>query len=346
MDRFVDLAQRVRTHICYAHVFGDALTEEQLVERCAPAAPGAVRMELARLDDEGAVERVEGLWFLSGEAVEGLGAIKRCGEVAAEAILRDHGALLALVRRLPFVRMLAVSGSVAWRNHGRRNGKALDLDLFLITAPRGVHVVRLLLRAWGLGEAWASRLGWRRPRAPICANYITDGDVLDVTNKSFYTASDALNVRVLKGPNEYRRFVEANAWMGRYYPIGAPGGRTTRAPSRSLPLAVVNTACFMVLAACSWLKLLLTNWRRGERQPFAYSLRFRYDTETSLVRSAPAGGGRQPQVACRFEKVYTRHFGRDEGLLSFLFPGTTKEGVYTSDGHVRSRIVAPLGYHE
>jgi hypothetical protein len=347
MESFTDLGQRVRTHICYAQVFGDALTEEQLIARCAPSDPDGVRREVRRLEAAGEVQAVGELWFLRGEAVHGMSALKRDAEAAAEGILRDHRALLQVLKRLSMVRMLAISGSVAWRNHGRRGGRGPDLDLFVIVAPGGVHLVRFLLRVWGAVERGLSRAGWTRPRAPICPNYMTDATFLDISNRSFYTASDAINGRVLKGEDEYRRFVVANAWMSRYYPMDGltpPAGGT---PARNPLLAALNLAAFGVLAACSWLRLKLTARRREPRGvKFEYALRFRFDRNVSLVRSAPSGGGHQPRVARRFEEVYTRHFGPDRALQTFLFPGTTATGVHTPEGHAETTIVVPFAYHE
>jgi len=346
MREFRDLGQRVRTHICYAHVFGDALTEDQLVERCAPHDREGVRRELEMLEVAGRVERVGGHWFLQGASVDGIAESKTEGESTADRIIRDHGSLLALLKRLRVVRLLAISGSVAWGNHGRTSGKRPDLDLFIITAPDSVHCVRLLVRAWEIAERWLQRAGARAPRPKICANYMTDAAFLEVTNASFYTASDALHVIVLKGSDEYARFISANAWMGRYYPI-AVCESVPPVPRGGGLLRGSNVLCYGVLAASSWVKGFLKGWsQNGVPFKFEYSLRFRADTNVSLRRSAPAGGGYQPQVARRFRQIYSAHFGQDPGLQAFLFPGTTENGVHTVDGHAESTIPAALGYHE
>ena len=67
MESFPDLGQRVRTHLCYAHVFRDALTQSQLVARCDPANPDLVERELALLKTEGVIEQVGGYWFFHGQ---------------------------------------------------------------------------------------------------------------------------------------------------------------------------------------------------------------------------------------------------------------------------------------
>jgi hypothetical protein len=348
MNGFKDLGQRVRTHLCYAHVFGDALTDEQVVARCAPGERDAVLAELRRLEAIGDVEYVDERWFLRGEVVRDLPRLQERSEISAERILEQHRLLLGVLKRMPIVRLLAVSGSVAWRNHGRRNGKVPDLDLFVISAPGGVHVVRLFLRAWDAVERALQRVGLLRNRAPVCPSYLTDAAFLDITNKSFYTASDALMVEVLKGSGEFQRFLAENSWIARYYPIDVTNEGSAAPTKAGLFLSVANAVCFGILAGSSWLKMRWSRWRTGEPPPvgFQYSWRFQFDTNVSWLRSAPAGGGHQPQVARRFHEVYSRHFGSDETLQVFLFPGTTTNGVYTVNGHAKTTILKPLGYHE
>jgi hypothetical protein len=339
VNSFSDLSQRVRTHVCYAHVFGDALTEEQLVARCAPADPEAVRAELRRMEKEQSLTRDGDYWFLSGSAVAGFASIRRPREHAALRVLEDQRRLIDFLKRLGIVRMLAVSGSVGWRNHVEQQGRPADLDLFVITAPSSVHIVRFLLRVRESVRWLLSRFGRDRGWASVCANYVTEIEFLDVTNPSFYTASDAINVQVLKGEDVYNRFLGANQWIERYYPIPtvAPEPRSSRAhPLRS----ALNVVCFVTMGAYSWAKARLTGI------PFGYSFSFRFDRPNSLKRSAPHGGGYQPIVAKRFRDIHTRSFGPDASLFAFLFPGTTDAGVYTNGGYAEPRTSPTLGYDE
>ena len=46
MESFPDLGHQVRTHLCYAQVFRDALRQSELVARCDPANPNLVEREL------------------------------------------------------------------------------------------------------------------------------------------------------------------------------------------------------------------------------------------------------------------------------------------------------------
>jgi hypothetical protein len=342
VDSFSDLAQRLRTHICYAHVFGDALTEAQLVARCAPDDSEGVRRGLELLESTKSIERDGEYWFLSGGAVAGFASIKQVRERAASRVLEEQRVLIALLKRLHVVRMLAVSGSVGWRNQVDRADRPADLDLFVITAPSGVHIVRLIVRVRE-GVRWLlSRLGWRKTSwARVCANYVTEIGFLDVTNPSFYTASDALNVQLLKGEDVYQRFLGANRWIERYYPVPAtPQPGVPVQAGKSATRAALNVVCFAVMAAYAWTKARLMG------KPFGYSVGFRFDRTNSLARSAAAGGGYQPTVARRFTEIHERHFGYDSALYAFLFPGTTHTGVFANGEYAEPPGSPRLGYDE
>jgi len=340
MDSFNDLTQRVRTHICYAHIFGDALTEEQLVARCAPHDADEVRRELEILEATASIARDGAYWFLYGETVTGFASARKSREQAAKGVLEAQRRLIGFLERLGIVRMLAVSGSVGWKNYVDRVGKPVDLDLFIITAASGVHIVRLVLRVRESVRRLLSRLGLGGSWPLVCANYVTDIDFLDVTNQSFYTASDALHVQVLKGTEVYERFLGANRWIERYYPL-AP--TATQPPLRSSGNGIrpaLNMVCFATMAAYSWTKSVLSG------RPPHYSYAFRFDRANSLKRSASAGGGYQPVVARRFREVYARHFGSDAALFAFLFPDTTERGVYVDGEYAEPQAWSVLGYDE
>jgi hypothetical protein len=340
MDSFLDLAQRVRTHLCYAHVFGDALTEQQIVARCAPDDPEGVRRELAVLEATANIMQDGGYWFLYGEKPQDFASARESRKRAAQRVLESPRKLIWFLKRTGVVSMLAVSGSVGWKNCVERTGKPVDLDLFVITAPAGVHIVRFVVHVREVLRWLLSRLGLGANWVRMCPNYVTEVEFLEITNRSFYTASDALHVEVLKGQDVYHRFLSANPWIGRYYPVPATVPQSSFRLGRSRLRAALNIACFATLAASARIKSLML------RRAFSYSLGFRFDRANSLKRSAPEGGGHQPVVARRFRDVHTRHFGPDPSLFAFLFPDTTGTGVYANGEYAEPHAWSALGYDE
>ena len=342
MESFPDLGQRVRTHLCYAQVFQDALTQSELVARSDPANPNLVERELTLLSAKGAIERVGDYWFLRGHGVPDWSTVKRTSARQARDILDANRSLLGFLTRLPMVRMLAVSGSLA-RGHAPDPKKPPDLDLFVVTSTSGVHVVRFIVKATTTIHLLLAALRLTSKRPLPCLNYTTESTFLEITNHSFFTASDALHVRVLKGKPEYQRFLAANSWITRYYPAesDAPVPWENGKDSRHLGHTALNLVCFAILAALSWVR------NRGAGRPFPYSIDFRWDKKHCLRRGTGfSGGGYQPQVARRFCEIYRQHFGAEEQLWEFLFPGTTETGVHVYGVHAPSNNRRPLGYDE
>ncbi len=343
MNPFECPDKRILTHVCYAHVFNDALTDDEIVKRCTPDDPPAVRNRITQLVSEGSLVRDGEYCFLPGCVIPDLASRKKDGRARAKALVRARLGTLRWLQRLPFVKVLAVSGSVAWESCQEKVPRDEDVDLFLITAPSSLHAVRMGLRiAEALNRAAALlRPGSLRPR--LCPNFLLEISSLSIQNPSFYTASDAVQARVLKGEDVYAGFLSANGWIDQYYRGAGASGDSVDIPSASRaarPLAFVNLCCFGIMALYSTLKSLLL------RLPRQYSIRPRPDRANSLRRASLWGGGYQPQVAERFKKIYTRHVGSDPALFSFLFPGTSTDGVWIDRVHVKSCMRGELGYHE
>jgi len=119
-------------------------------------------------------------------------------------LLETHRSLLQMVARLPFVRLVALSGACAHDNATDGN-----VDLFLVVR-RG--------RAWSVCLAvmiLARALGRART---LGLNYIVDEDGLALPEHDLFTAAEIVGLRPLAGGPSYLRFVEANAWVAERFP--------------------------------------------------------------------------------------------------------------------------------
>jgi glycosyltransferase involved in cell wall biosynthesis len=109
-----------------------------------------------------------------------------------------------LVRRTPFVRMVAFSGATAHENS--RDG---DVDLFVVTArERTWAVAFLLFMAMKL-------LGRRRT---ICLNYFLSEDRLALSERDAFTASQIVSLKPLSGRGVFYRLVRENEWGASFFP--------------------------------------------------------------------------------------------------------------------------------
>ena len=157
-----------------------------------------------------ALEHREGCFVPVGR--RGWIAQRRRRESRSWALINRHRRLLGLLKHLPFVRMVALSGSVAALN---ADGRA-DLDLFVITRGARVWLVGLLV------VVLSKLVGKRRL---ICLNYVLSDEQLPIDRQDLFAANQIIQLRPLSGADAFRTFVAANPFVARFYPNFRPEQR-------------------------------------------------------------------------------------------------------------------------
>lgn len=220
--------------VIYASLFDYPLTLAQLratlVDVSADAATVAAWWrESAFL--QAAIEHRDGLYFPAGRA--DLVGTRTRREALSRDLLEHNRRLIALVSRMPFVRMVAVSGSLAHLNAER----SADLDLFVITAPHRVWSVTLAVLA-------ISRLlGWRRR---ICLNYVISEQALAIAPADLFSANQIIHLRPIVGHAVFARFIEANPFVRDFYPnfqpsaFGLQPSAFSFRPSAEMPRSMIE----------------------------------------------------------------------------------------------------------
>jgi len=207
---------------------------------------------------QGAIDWRDGFFFPRGR--DGWIAERRRREAASRAFLRRHRTLLRLIATMPYVRMVALSGSIA---HLNLDGDG-DLDLFIVT--RGEHVWSVTVAAILL----AKLLGRRRT---LCANFVLSDAALTLGPQDLFTASQVIHLKPIVGGDLFRQLLNANPFVGRFYPnfhaspASAPGLGTIAAlaPLKRVvewlgagPAAVAEALCrrwyraYLTRRAASW----------------------------------------------------------------------------------------------
>jgi hypothetical protein len=145
--------------------------------------------------------RTNGLWHPRGaEAWVGL---RRSRQAHAESLVARHTRALRILARLPFVRLVALSGACA---HG--NATDDDVDVFLVVKEG---------RAWSVFGAVMLLSKLAGLRRSLCVNYLLDESALALPEHDVFTASEVVGMRPWAGALAYRRFVTANEWVfGRF----------------------------------------------------------------------------------------------------------------------------------
>jgi hypothetical protein len=130
----------------------------------------------------------------------------------------------ALIRCLPYIRMIAVTGSLAAQSAEASD----DIDLFLITAPGRVWLARaltiLVVRLAALFNV------------TLCPNYLIATDALELTERNLYSARELVQMQPLYGAAWYRRLRICNRWALEYLPNAEIDAFTPVLPLDRLPI--------------------------------------------------------------------------------------------------------------
>lgn len=167
--------------------------------------------------------RTEGL--LHPRGAEAWVGLRRGREAHAESLVGRHARALQVLARLPFVRLVALSGACA---HG--NATDDDVDVFLVVKEG---------RAWtvfGTVMLLSKLAGLRRS---LCVNYVIDESALSLREHDVFTASEVVGLVPRAGGSTYRRFVAANEWVFGLFPnFRAHAARPVDVPEAGAPAIV------------------------------------------------------------------------------------------------------------
>jgi hypothetical protein len=252
--------------VLYAALFDYPLTLAQLRQTLIESAQTPTEI-LGAYNRSGVLQAVvdyrDGFFFLRGRPE--LLDERRRREARSRAFLRRHRTLLALVTSLPYVRMVALSGSIA---HLNLEGDG-DLDLFIVTRGR---------RVWSVTVAVVVLAKLLRRRRTVCANFVVADSHLALEQGDLFTASQIVHLRPIVGRDVFLQFVAANPFVRRFYPNFHPTEtalvRIRRRPmlqaltavcERLLALPSLAVEAFCRRAYRTYLKRQASSWRSPEQ---------------------------------------------------------------------------------
>lgn len=164
-----------------------------------------VREKLQELQREGKIESRQGFWFLPGQGNRVEERIAR--EKISTAKLKRMRKLVAWLRYLPFVRMIAATGSLSLR-HGTRGS---DWDMFIVLEERALFTGRMIL------TLFLQCIGKRRHGRKIvdraCLNYYTGSESLTVRLRDWYASHEYQVMIPLFQTFPQDAFYRANSWL-------------------------------------------------------------------------------------------------------------------------------------
>ena len=203
------------------------------------------------------VQYESGFFFPAGRA--DLIAERRRREARSRLFLDRHRWFLRTVCALPYVRMVALSGSIA---HMNLEGTG-DLDLFIVTREG---------RVWSTTVVVVVLAKLLRCRHTVCANFVVAETRLACDDRDLFSASQIVHLKPLTGAETYRQMLLANPFVVEHYPNFHPSSNRTLLRHQSRTAATTKRILEPLLALPS----RLVEW--GCRRSYGAYLRRRAKT--------------------------------------------------------------------
>ncbi|MCB0172345.1 MAG: hypothetical protein KDJ97_17505 [Anaerolineae bacterium] len=198
--------------ILYADIFDFPLTFEEVYQFLdVKTAPEVVRQQLDQAVEAGQITCLDGYYSLAGRT--NLAAKRRERLTASRKLWPKaihYGRWLAA---LPFIRMVAVTGSLAVDNP--RDGVD-DIDYLIVTQPGRLW----LCRAWIIMMVRFGHLKGTH----LCPNYLITENKLYFDTNDFFTAREMVQMKLIYGVDFYQKMWEVNAWVKHFFPHGQATG--------------------------------------------------------------------------------------------------------------------------
>jgi len=200
---FPDLANAILHTAAYADVFDYPLTSIEIHRYL-------IRIRTTRevveqvLQEGKLLSNTGGYYTLHGR--ESLVEIRSKRESIADRLWPQAISYGRIIASLPFVRMVAVTGSLAMNNvEGDQ-----DIDYMIVTAPGWLWLARALVLAV---SRWAAMRG-----VHLCPNYMVTERALAFPDQTIYTAHELAQMIPLFGMDVYERICRLNRWKDRFLP--------------------------------------------------------------------------------------------------------------------------------
>jgi hypothetical protein len=204
------LERAILQTILYSDLFAYALTFDEVAHYLIglTGTVAAIRACLARSSwlAERIVER-EGYLVVRGR--EALIAQRRDRAATSDRLWRHARRFVRVLRVLPFVRMIALTGSLAMKNSSAND----DIDVFIVTAADRVW----LARACAIALVYTGKL----VGVTLCPNYVISEHALVLEKRTLFVAHELMQMVPMYGFAVYEQICAANSWVQALLPNAA-----------------------------------------------------------------------------------------------------------------------------
>lgn len=174
-----------------------------------------VEQVLIKLNQESRIKNHGVYYFLPRRG--DLAGKRKIRQKQSAKYLRKAKALVQILRLIPWIKLVGISGGLAMDNAQKKD----DIDLFIITSNSRLWVSRLF--ALGLLSLTGQRRkvgeNGRKIAGKLCINTLLEEDRLEQDNKDIYLAHEVLQMRPLwYRDGIYGKYLQDNQWVFKYIP--------------------------------------------------------------------------------------------------------------------------------
>jgi len=130
------------------------------------------------------------------------------GNLRAQKLLPRASKIGAFLYKFPFVRAVAVSGSLS-KNYADEKA---DIDFFIIAKENRLWIARTILHLFKKLTFLIGRQHF------YCMNYFIDEKALIIPERNIYTAMEVVTLMPLAGNYTMNKFFEVNSWTEKWFP--------------------------------------------------------------------------------------------------------------------------------
>lgn len=213
------LSDAVLSTLAYHHIFDYPLTESEIHQYLIgkKASPRQVQKELTKLKAAAKIGERRGYFFLKNrpKIVE----LRLQRHKYSQEKLKRAGIFASLLKIIPTIKLVAISGALAMQNSRKKD----DIDLVLISKENTLWTTRFLANLVLFPFKRKPQPSRLITNNKACLNVLIDESRLEIEPKNLYLAHEICQMKPLfDRDNTYHRFIKANRWVTKFLPNWRP----------------------------------------------------------------------------------------------------------------------------
>jgi hypothetical protein len=236
-----DIIHAILNTVVYADIFDYPLTLPE-IHRYLTGSSASLETVSGLIDSNSFLRKVGCYYTLPGR--ESIVEKRERRERVAARLWPEAIRYGRMIASLPFVRMVAVTGSLAMRNVEAD----ADIDYLIVTSPGRLWLARLL-------SLVVTRLAAFRG-VSLCPNFLLTQNALEIPERSLYSAHEFVQMTLLSGNELFQRMRSLNLWVQDFLPnaYGLPSVIGDYTAADSAPLLQPLLEMILLTPPGAWLE--------------------------------------------------------------------------------------------